>query len=145
MKKITITEMDIKGLATPQSYQRGLDLYVRGAVSGTYQQGDAIFGLCEGSETDDYELEIDFSGNEIKACCSCPYDWGGFCKHLIAFLLTFIEEEEKFVEPADIGTLLEPLDREEMIVFISELEHKYPDLQFWLQKFINERKEQGGF
>ena len=145
MKKITITEMDIKGLATPQSYQRGLDLYVRGAVSGTYQQGDAIFGLCEGSETDHYKLEIDFGGDDLGASCSCPYAWGGLCKHLVALLLTYIEEEDKFVEPLDIATLLEPLDREDMIIFISELAQKYPDLQFWLQKFIQSKNEAGGY
>lgn len=143
MKKIIITEANIEGLASPQSYQRGVDLYMRGAVSGTYQRGDTIFGLCEGSETDDYELEIDFGGNELETNCSCPYDWGGLCKHLVAFLLTYIEEEERFVEALDIGTLLEPLDREDMIIFISEIAEKNPDLQFWLQKFIKERNEPG--
>ena len=39
-----------------------------------------------------YDVEITDSGYEPEAECSCPYDWGGICKHIVAVGLTIIEE-----------------------------------------------------
>jgi catalase-peroxidase len=32
------------------------------------------------------------------ASCSCPYDCGGECKHIVALLLTYLHQEEEFSE-----------------------------------------------
>lgn len=138
MKEIFLTEEDIQDFCTEKSFERGGDLYHSGAISGTYRRGNTLFGRCAGSGTKSYELEVNFDGDEMDAYCSCPYDWGGLCKHLVAFLLTFVFEEEKFLEPMDIGTLLEPLDREQLIVLISKLVREKPDLQYWVQKYIKD-------
>lgn len=139
MKKIFLSEEDIQLLSTVKSFERGEDLYFSGAISGTYRKENTIFGRCEGSGTKSYDLEVNFGGIEMDAYCSCPYDWGGLCKHLVAFLLTFVNEEELFTEPVDIPTLLEPLDREHLIVLISKLLREKPDLQYWIQKYIKDK------
>lgn len=135
MKKIILTEEDIQDIATEKSFERGEELYYSGAISGTYRKENTLYGKCEGSEINPYELEIDFDGDEIDAFCSCPYDWGGLCKHLVAFMLTFVFEEEKFNELLDIPTILEPLDRENLIVLISKLVKENPEMQNWVQKY----------
>jgi hypothetical protein len=33
--------------------------------------------------------------------------------HLVAFLLTFVIEEKKFIMPMDIPTMIEPLDQDQ--------------------------------
>lgn len=139
MKKIILSEEDIQLLSTEKSFERGEDLYFSGAISGMYRKENTIFGRCEGSGAKSYELEVNFLGIEMDAYCSCPYDWGGLCKHLVAFLLTFVNEEELFTEPVDIPTLLEPLDRENLIVLISKLLREKPDLQYWIQKYIKDK------
>ncbi|MBW6474809.1 MAG: SWIM zinc finger family protein [Anaerolineaceae bacterium] len=136
MKEILLTEEDIQDLATEKSFERGEELYFSGAIFGIYRKENTIYGKCEGSEIDPYELEVDFDGSEMDAYCSCPYDWGGLCKHLVAFLLTFVFEEEKFIEPMDIPTLLEPLDRERLFILIAKLVEDNPDMQFWIQKYV---------
>lgn len=77
----------------------------------------------------------------MDVSCTCPYDWGGYFKHIVALLLTFIQEEEKFLELKDPANLVEPLDRESLIIIISELVNENPDLQIWLEKFIKSRFE----
>ncbi len=136
MKEILLTAEEIEELSSEKSFERGIDLYLSGAISGTYREGNTIYGKCKGSEKKKYEIEVNFDDDEMDAFCSCPYDWGGLCKHLVAFLLTFVNEEELFIEPVDIATLIEPLDREQLIVLIAKLVREKPDLQYWMQKYI---------
>ena len=44
----------------------------------------------EGGNPDNlaFKVEIDVEPSGITAHCSCPYDWGGYCKHIGAVLLT---------------------------------------------------------
>ncbi|PKO05721.1 MAG: hypothetical protein CVU41_10710 [Chloroflexi bacterium HGW-Chloroflexi-3] len=136
MKEKFITEEDVFLMSTAKSFERGGDLYLSEAISGTYRQGNTIYGKCEGSENQIYDLEVNFEGDEYVTFCSCPYDWGGLCKHMVAFLLTFVFEEEKFIEPLEIPTLVEPMDRENLIVLISKLVEENPDMQYWVQKYV---------
>ena len=40
-----------------------------------------------------YKLEIKISDDEdIGASCSCPYDFGGFCKHIVAVLVSLSDD-----------------------------------------------------
>jgi uncharacterized Zn finger protein len=141
MKKIYLTEDDIQLISSEKSFARGIDLYLSSAISDTYRKENTIYGKCEGSEKNTYDLEVNFDGIEMDAFCTCPYDWGGLCKHLVAFLLTFVNEEELFMKPVDIPTLLEPLDRENLIILISKLVREKPDLQYWIQKYIKSIKK----
>lgn len=141
MKKIYLTEEDIQDMSTEKSFERGGDLYLSDAISSTYRKENTIYGKCEGSGGKIYDLEVNFGGIEMDTFCTCPYDWGGLCKHLVAFLLTFVNEEELFTEPVDIPTLLEPLDRENLIVLISKLVREKPDLQYRIQKYVKNLKK----
>jgi uncharacterized Zn finger protein len=141
MKEIFLTAEDIEEISSEKSFARGIDLYLSSAISGTYRKENTIYGKCEGSGGKVYDLEVNFGGIELDAYCSCPYDWGGLCKHLVAFLLTYVNEEELFTEPVNIPTLLEPLDRENLIVLISKLVKEKPDLQYWMQKYVKKLKK----
>jgi hypothetical protein len=43
-----------------------------------------------------YEVEIDVASG-IHARCSCPYNWGGYCKHIGAVLLKWVQTPGAFV------------------------------------------------
>lgn len=46
-----------------------------------------------------YNVQIDYYQNPIKARCSCPYDWGGICKHIVgAALLLKDQMGEEYIE-----------------------------------------------
>jgi uncharacterized Zn finger protein len=42
-----------------------------------------------------YQVEIEVDGG-IHAHCSCPYNWGGYCKHIGAVLLKWIQSPDSF-------------------------------------------------
>ena len=44
-----------------------------------------------------YQIEIDVLEDGIHAVCSCPYDWGDYCKHIGAVLLKWVEQPGSFV------------------------------------------------
>ena len=41
----------------------------------------------------------------VDASCSCPYDWGGLCKDIVAILLAYLHEPGSVREPALEETL----------------------------------------
>lgn len=88
MASPTLTEASIRAGATGKSFARGLELFRRGAVSQTAIQGDTISGVCEVTETPFYTVRAELDGGGVRsASCTCPYEFGGYCKHIVAPLL----------------------------------------------------------
>ncbi len=81
----------LKTEATAQSYSRGYSYYKSGAVESVEKCGIVFTGIVEGSDT--YEVEITIDGNNIESDCSCPYDFGGICKHIVAVGLAIANGE----------------------------------------------------
>ncbi len=46
--------------------------------------------------------------------CSCPYDWGGICKHIVAVLLVLVHASDKIQENAEMGEPLADLSAEQL-------------------------------
>jgi uncharacterized Zn finger protein len=47
----------------------------------------------EGSASMPYQVSITLDeASVLDADCSCPYDWGGACKHIVAALLAYVHE-----------------------------------------------------
>ncbi|MBM3126987.1 MAG: hypothetical protein FJZ87_18275, partial [Chloroflexi bacterium] len=132
--KTTLTEDLIRSMSTPQSFQRGREYYRSNAISETYRQEDVLFGECEGSSAPYYHIRVELDQSGIRsATCTCEYDWGGICKHLVAFLLTCIHDPDQFTERASIPDLLAGLDREALLSILVRLADKDPSLYDWLE------------
>ena len=125
----TLTEAIIRQHTTAQSYQRGLDYYKRGAVLSVVRRGQQIQAEVEGSQYAPYQVRITFdAGGITDALCSCPYDWGGWCKHIAATLLTCIHEPEEIEERPSIDSLLDELDRDQLQTLLLKLIEQQPGL-----------------
>lgn len=132
-----ITESILKSLSSPESFSRGYALYQSGAVFDTFRQDDLLTGKCEGSSAPFYKVSIQLDEGGIQeASCSCPYDWGGYCKHIIALALTFINNSDAFIEPKNIAVLVSQLDKDTLVHLIVKMAEKNPDLYSWLQTSI---------
>ena len=108
-----ITEATIRSLTTPESFSRGEDYYHSGAVSDIERRGDVLHAEVEGSSYQPYQVTIELDESGIVAAdCSCPYDWGGYCKHIVAVLLTYIHGREEIAERPTPDALLAGLDAE---------------------------------
>jgi len=128
-----ITESALRSSSTTVSFARGHELYQSDAVFDTFRQDDTITGRCEGSTAPYYHLRVRIDEGGIQeAFCTCPYDWGGYCKHIIALMLTYIHNPDAFVEQKSVEELLSLMDKESLVHLIGEIVDKNPDLYLWL-------------
>ena len=129
-----VSEDTLKSLSTPTSFSRGDELYQDGAIFDTSRQSNVLRGKCRGSSAPYYEIVVRLDEGGIQeAYCSCPYSFGGLCKHIIALMLTFIHSPDEFAEQKSVYELLESFAKDEIISVISKLVNRYPELYTWLQ------------
>ena len=133
-----VTESIIRAGATAQSFQRGREYYEAGAVSNTARQGNVVSGDCEGTSAPYYRVSVELDAAGIRAAqCSCPYEYEGYCKHIVALLLAYARHPKQFVvrkEPAD---LLADLGREELAALLTTLLKRQPELYDWIEGAIS--------
>jgi len=109
------TEADIDELASASSVERGYGYFHSGAVSEIVRRGDLITAEVAGSSYRPYEVQITLDENGIfDADCSCPYDWGGYCKHIVAVLLACLEQAEAIAELPSLASLLAGLSADQL-------------------------------
>jgi len=132
-----ITEATIRSLATPESFRRGEEYYRSGMVSDIERRGDVLRAEVEGSSYAPYQvtIELDESGI-IGADCTCPYDWGGCCKHIVAVLLTYIGEREEIARRPAPEELLAGLDAETLRGLLGRLLAAHGELIPWVETQI---------
>lgn len=128
--KITIQK--IRELCMAQSFSRGEEYHSEGLVHNLHKKGNTVTAMVRG--TDDYRVEVNITRNTIDASCTCPYDWGGYCKHIVAVLLGLAEEVSSGGEKgeADHGITqakISDLTREELMEFITDELRRNPYLE----------------
>jgi uncharacterized Zn finger protein len=101
------TETDVRAGASGQSYERGSSYYRSGAVSDVIRRGNVLTARVQGSDYAPYEIALTLldDGGIGDTSCTCPYDWGGYCKHIVAVLLTVLQGDKITVKP-ELDTLL---------------------------------------
>lgn len=122
-----LTEVTIRQNSNSQSYQRGAEYCRRGAVESLTQRGNTLLAVVEGSET--YRVTATFAPDGfIEADCSCPFDYDGWCKHIVAALLTCLKSPGDIEEQPSLPELLAPLTREQLLALVLKLTERDPDL-----------------
>ncbi len=138
-----LTEALIRQNATSQSFERGMSYYRNGAVRSVVRRGQEITAEVEGSEYEPYRVRIVFDDAGIrKATCTCPYDWGGWCKHIVATLLTCIHSPETIEERPPLETLLAELDRDKLQALVLELVKSRPELEETVEMYVGTPEDQ---
>lgn len=128
--KFTITVAQVRARAADKSFQRGESYYKSGAILHPARRGNTIEGQCEGSQARPYRVTATLDASGIKdVSCNCEYDFGGDCKHIIALLLTYINEPELFEERQPVEDTLAQREKSELITLIQQMVKRYPDLQ----------------
>ena len=122
-----LTEAQIKALATAQSWQKGQRYFRNGAIAHPVRQGQQIWADCMGTDIYRPQATLGTTGIETSSC-SCPYDWGGICKHQVALLLTYIHTPETFQEIRPMRDLLSDRSREDLLAMIEAMVQRHPDL-----------------
>ena len=124
-----LTPDQIQERCTEQSYMRGLDYFHTSAIGNPTLCGYTLSGTCEGTEIDPYHVTVELTPTGIAAAaCSCPYDWGGDCKHIVALLLTYLEEPDVIYSLDTLLVTLEEKPKPDLLQIISELLKRAPEL-----------------
>lgn len=132
-----LTESIIHAGASDQSYQRGYALWQAGAISNTVIQGNLLLGECEGTSAPYYNVRIELDEGGIRTIsCSCPYEFGGYCKHSVALLLAYVHEPKQFAQRQAPAQLLAELDRETLLTLLTKLLNDRPELVDWVDAMI---------
>jgi uncharacterized Zn finger protein len=113
-----ITEGLILSKVTEKSFERGQDYYESGMVESVVRRGSRLFAEVLGSEEDPYHVGVAFQEDDFRASCTCPYDWEGYCKHVVAVLLTWIHDRDLIYVRAPIDDLLAKLDADKLRALI---------------------------
>ncbi len=88
----SLTKADLRGPLKTKSLRRARGYVNR--VQNPTRAGQTLTAQVRGTRL--YEVEIDVEPSGISARCSCPYNWGGYCKHIGAVLLKWIRSPESF-------------------------------------------------
>ncbi|MBE9170017.1 SWIM zinc finger domain-containing protein [Pleurocapsales cyanobacterium LEGE 06147] len=133
-----LSEATLRSYANPKSFQRGEDYYQQGAVESLTQRGQLLLATVEGNEIYPYHVSVQFEGDEItSANCTCAYSFDGWCKHIIATLLTCLRQPARIEERPTLEQLLDRLNEVQTQQLLQELVAEYPDLLETIDRLVN--------
>ncbi|MFB6291211.1 MAG: SWIM zinc finger domain-containing protein [Candidatus Bipolaricaulia bacterium] len=93
------TKEKIKSFCNQQSYDRGVRYLRHGRVEKLKVKERSVKAKVRGTQL--YEVRLDLDEPDFDAICTCPYDWGGYCKHIVATLLKLSEKDTEDFETSD--------------------------------------------
>lgn len=125
----------IRDLCTSEVFDRAVAYRDEGRIDRVDRFGETVNAAVQGSQPEPYAVEISIDGvgedpADVTATCTCPYDWGGYCKHVIAVLLELtageidLEDEREVVE-----RVLSAAHPEELRDFVLEACERDADLR----------------
>jgi uncharacterized Zn finger protein len=124
-----LSEASIRRHTTAKILERGESYYHSGAVSALIQRGNTLQAQVQGNEVHPYRVICSFDDSGIKqANCTCPYDFGGWCKHIVAVLLLSLRQPESIEQRPSLERLLDRLDLVQTQCLVQDLVAKQPEL-----------------
>jgi uncharacterized Zn finger protein len=75
----------IRDRSTDAVFERGQNYRDEGRIQRLDRFDNLVTAAVSGSRL--YDVTINFGGRSIDTQCTCPYDGGGDCKHIVAVLL----------------------------------------------------------
>jgi uncharacterized Zn finger protein len=141
-----LTEAHVRELASEKSFDRGEAYYGDGAVLEPVRQERELRAQCEGSDYEPYQVSATLAESGVaETSCTCPYDYGGICKHIVALLLAYVHEPQSFRSIPPLSVLLAGRSQEELIALIGELIKREPELLSLVELAVaTEQATQGG-
>lgn len=115
--------------ASAKSIQRGRDYFREGMVGALILRGNQLQADVAGSQSRPYRVEIQFNTEGVdEAYCTCPYDYEGWCKHIIAVLFTYAEQPAQVETRSPLAQRLATLNREQLQTLVLKLVERAPRL-----------------
>src|SRR6266487_4491899 len=136
-----LSEADIQAYSDEASFQKGHDYYLHHAIVEPTLSESVLRAFYHGSSGSPYRVEVtllpagDKSAHKlVSAGCSCPQ--AGICKHLVALLLTWLHQPERFVVRSRLMGRLSEKSREELLALLEQLVQRQPDIESMVELLI---------
>jgi uncharacterized Zn finger protein len=128
MHGFAYSEVDIRSHCTDKVFARGEEYFADGLVTRLLLRGDSLVAEVEGSD-EPYQLSVGFvNGAPSGASCSYPYEWEGWCKHIVAALLLFLEDPDCAEREKPLQEVLKPLSHKQLQTLVQELAEENPTI-----------------
>lgn len=125
-----ISRADVRNWTEERFVERGRRYFAEGRIQHPRRQGTRLRAECQGSQPTPYRVEATLDDTGIaSAHCSCPMGAGGRCKHVVALLLTWIDEPERFTEAEALDAQLRAKTRDQLARLIKRMIDRHPDLE----------------
>jgi uncharacterized Zn finger protein len=124
-----LSESLVRRNASAEVVRRGEEYLRRGAVSNAVRRGGVLSAHVEGSDDEPYRVTVTLGRSDVDAAdCTCPYEWEGWCKHIVAVLLLVLRAPDQVEEAPAVETLLDALDKDSLRRVLLGLIALHPDL-----------------
>lgn len=127
----SLTREKIQAYTSGGSFERGQEYLSDGSVRSLKRTDEhTLKAQVRGSDVHPYLVSIRFDEEDIrKVQCTCPYHEGSWCKHIVAVLLKTLKQDEiPVTKSARVRTMIETLDRDEVVSLLEQLVEKDPGL-----------------
>jgi|SRR5579859_1199573 len=135
-----VTRAAIQAIASPEVIERGEDYYESGAVVSLGRRGNQLQAEAQGSDDEPYRVTLTLGprGSVADYSCTCPYDWGGACKHVVATLLACQREPQQVEERLPLPMLLADLDAGQLRQLLLNLAGRLPAVTEAIEAAVGE-------
>ena len=125
----TFDPAQLSRYAIDRSIRRGEEYFSSGAVETLVLRGDELEADVQGNAPRPYRVWIEFDAEGVAdATCTCPYDYEGWCKHIVAALLAYAKQPGEVDIRSPLAERLEVLDRSQLQAILLELVDRIPRL-----------------
>ncbi|GAB5520432.1 MAG: SWIM zinc finger family protein [Rhodothermales bacterium] len=108
-------------------------------VSAPTLRGNLLSAHVEGSDWEPYRVLTTCDDATVaEATCTCPYDWGGWCKHIGAVLLTVLAWPNRLHESRPLAELLEHLNADQLRLLMHKVVAEHPAVLDTLDDLLDE-------
>lgn len=120
---------DIQARASDKVFERGKRYEEERRIQQPAYDGYQLEAFCEGSVGYPYWVQVTLDTNGIvSTSCTCPYDYGGDCKHVVALLLTYMLTPQYFMEKISLQQQLQQKSAAELRKLIMTMLDYRPEL-----------------
>jgi len=118
---LKLTVGKIRSLCTDESFRRGVEYFREGRVHNVQLSSGKVTSVVEGNRS--YRVSVKLLHQATDASCTCPYDFEGYCKHIVATLLAVAEDYERLAKEASeedqrFSSILESSTEEQLKDFL---------------------------
>jgi hypothetical protein len=137
-----LTEEIVRSHTDPASFSNGRQYLKNGYIIDAVLRGSTLRTKSLGRSGGPYTIKVDLEPTESQAKsplaewdCSCPR--GGFCKHIVATLLLWIEQPGAVEVREDMASRLQDRSREELLALVLDMLKREPDLERWVETVLD--------